>query len=137
MRLGTIASGGNSNAMLAFSTAKLTSDSKHAMIGKVPVGSAPVPMALADDGNKILVGNSNRFAAKENESQDVTVIDSTKVFSGAEAVLGTIPAQGFPRDFGASPDGKTLFLANYISNSIEIIAVKRLPIFTNKASSPK
>ena len=118
----------NSNAMLAFSTAKLISDSANAMVGKVPVGRAPVPIAVADSGKKILVGNSNRFAAGENDTQDVTVIDAAKVSQGAAAVLGKIPAQKFPREFGSSSDGLTLFLANYLSDSVQIIDGNHLPI---------
>jgi DNA-binding beta-propeller fold protein YncE len=118
----------NNNAMLAFSTAKLVNDSANAMVGRVPVGSAPVPIAIADDGKKVLVGNSNRFAAKEDETQDVTVIDAAKVSDGAAAVLGKIPAQKFPRQFGSSSDGNTLFLANYLSDSVQIIDGKRLPV---------
>jgi DNA-binding beta-propeller fold protein YncE len=118
----------NNNAMLAFSTGKLVSDSANAMVGKVPVGPAPVPIAVADSGKKILVGNSNRFGAGENDTQDVTVIDAAKVSQGAAAVLGKISAQKFPREFGSSSDGNTLFLANYLSDSVQIIDGKRLPI---------
>ena len=118
----------NSNAVLAFNAAKLVSDSNNALIGKVPVGSAPVPIAVADNGTKILAGNSNRFAAGENDKQHVTVIDASKVSSGEAAVMGSLPAQGFPREFGYSPDGRTLFLANYSSNSLEIIDVARMQI---------
>ena len=90
--------------------------------------SAPVPIAVTDGGKKILVGNSNRFAASENDKQSVTVIDAGKISSGMSAVLGTIPAQGFPREFGYSADGRTLFLSNFTSNTLEIIDVERLPI---------
>jgi DNA-binding beta-propeller fold protein YncE len=118
----------NSNTMLAFDTAKLVNDSANAMVGKVPIGAAPVPIAVADGGQKIFIGNSNRFAAGENDTQDVTVIDAAKVSAGASAVLGKIPAKNFPREFGTSPDGNTLFLANYLSDAVEIIDVKHLAI---------
>ena len=58
----------------------------------------------------------------------MTVIDAGKISSGASAVLGTLPAQGFPREFGYSADGRTLFLSNFTSNTLEIIDVERLPI---------
>lgn len=118
----------NSNAMLAFDTAKLVKDSANALVGRVPVGAAPVPIAVAEAGRKIFVGNSNRFAAGENDTQDVTVIDAAKVVDGSAAVLGKIPAQKFPREFGSSSDGNTLFLANYLSDSLEIIDVKHLTV---------
>jgi DNA-binding beta-propeller fold protein YncE len=117
----------NSNAMLAFDTAKLVNDSSNALVGTVPVGVAPVAIAVSRDGKKILVGNSNRFAAGENATQNVTVIDASKISSGKAAILGNIPAQGFPREFGSSPDG-SLYLANYTSNSVEVIDINRLDI---------
>jgi 6-phosphogluconolactonase (cycloisomerase 2 family) len=39
-----------------------------------------------------------------------------------------MPAGAFPREFGQSPDGQTLFVANYNSNELEVIDLKRLPL---------
>lgn len=116
----------NSNALLALSTAKMLTDPSSALIGKVPVGSAPVGVAVVDAGRKIIVTNSNRFAAKPGEKQDLTVIDAARVTSGEAAILGGIPAGEFPREFGATPDGRTLFVANYMSNTLEVIDVARI-----------
>ena len=116
----------NSNAMLVFDTSKLAHNSKDALVAEVPVGSAPVPIAVVDSGKRILVGNSNRFAGK-TDNQDVLVIDATKVSSGKAAIVGKIPAGGFPREFSASPDGQTLFLSNFGTDTLEIIDVARLP----------
>ena len=52
----------NSNAVLEFDTAKLVPDGEHALVGIAPVGSAPVPVMAVDEGRKIVVGNSDRFA---------------------------------------------------------------------------
>jgi DNA-binding beta-propeller fold protein YncE len=43
-------------------------------------------------------------------------------------VLGSIPAGAFPREFGRSPDGQTVFVANYMSSELEIIDLARLPV---------
>jgi DNA-binding beta-propeller fold protein YncE len=122
----------NSDAMLSFSPNRLVNDPSHALLGAVPVGPAPVPVAVTGDGSRVLVGNSNRFASRPNDYQDVTVIDAARVGEGKAAVIGKISAQGFPREFAASADGHTLFLANFASNSLEVIDVERLPAAIGK-----
>jgi DNA-binding beta-propeller fold protein YncE len=116
----------NSNALLAFSTALLRTDAQHALVGAVPVGAAPVPVTVAGGGKWVLVGNSNRFAARPSDHQDVTVIDAARIGEGKSAVLGKIPAQGFPRKFASTADGKTIFLGNFTSDSLEVIDGEQL-----------
>lgn len=117
----------NSNTMFAFRTDKLVTDASHSAAGSVPVGSAPVPVTVADSGAKILVGNSNRFAGRPGQDQDITVIDAARVSEGKAAVIGRIPAGAFPREFATSADGRTVALSNFASESVEIIDVGRLP----------
>jgi DNA-binding beta-propeller fold protein YncE len=102
----------NSNALLAFDTTALRTDAEHALIGTVPVGNAPVGVAVVNDGKLAFVTNSNRFSSNRTARQTLTVIDATKVSSGQSAVIGTIPAGAFPREFGQSPDGRMLFVSN-------------------------
>jgi DNA-binding beta-propeller fold protein YncE len=121
----------NSNALLAFDTAKFISDAAHARIGTVPVGVAPVGVAVVNHGTQVVVTNSNRFGGRgANDKQYLTVIDAAKVTSGAGAVLGTIPAGGFPRELRVTSDGRTLLLTNFASSSLEIIDLARLKLQT-------
>lgn len=122
----------NSNAMLTFNAALLRTDAQHALVGTVPVGAAPVPVTVADKGRKVLVGNSNRFASRPGDHQDITVIDSARVGEGKSAVVGKIPAQGFPRKFVMSADGRTIFLGNFTSDSLEVIDAEQLPAAMGK-----
>jgi DNA-binding beta-propeller fold protein YncE len=115
----------NSNAVVAFDTAKLLSDAEHARVGMAPVGTAPVPIAVVDDGSKVVAGNSNRFAGSTSH-ETLTILDATKIQEGAAAVLGTIPAGAFPREMHVSADGRTLFLTNFGSNSLQIMSVDHL-----------
>ncbi|HEY6250172.1 MAG TPA: YncE family protein, partial [Candidatus Angelobacter sp.] len=115
-----------SDAVLVYATARMVSDPAHALVATVPTGKAPVGITIADGGKKLMVANSNRFGGSGN--QTVTVIDATKVSSGQAAVLGTIPAQSFPREFASSPDGKTIFLSNFSSNSLEVIDLARVEL---------
>jgi DNA-binding beta-propeller fold protein YncE len=110
----------NSDAVLAFDTSKLLTDPLHARIGSVPVGSQPVPITVLPDGKHVLVGNSNKYGDSRS-TQDVTVIDIERVRASESAVVGSIRAGIFPREFGRSPDGRTLFLANFLSNTVQVI----------------
>ncbi|MDT7807063.1 MAG: hypothetical protein QOJ70_876 [Acidobacteriota bacterium] len=118
----------NSNALLGFDTSKFMSDPAHALVGTVPVGSSPVGVAVVNEGKLVIVTNSNRFSKERLARQTLTAIDASKVGAGAAAVLGSIPAGAFPREFGRSPDGQTLFVANYISNELEVLDLARLPL---------
>lgn len=123
----------NSNSLLAFDTNAMRSDSEHAQVGKVPVGSSPVGVAVVNDGKWVLVTNSNRFAGDQTARQTLTVIDAARVAEGQAALMGSVPAGIFPREFGQSPDRKTLFVANYNSSELEVIDLNRL----KDASAPK
>jgi DNA-binding beta-propeller fold protein YncE len=125
----------NSNALLGFDTAKLKDDTVHALIGAVPLGTAPVGVAVVNEGKQVVATNSNRFSGNRTARQTLTVIDAAKVSAGQSALMGTIPAGAFPREFGQSPDGRTLFVANYNSNELEVIDLARLPLEQAKPSA--
>jgi DNA-binding beta-propeller fold protein YncE len=117
----------NSNAVLEFDTAKLVSDGEHAMVGIAPVGVAPVPVMVVDQGKKIVAGNSNRFAGGD-APQSLVVLDAAKISQGLAAVMGIIPAGSFPREMAVSSDGRTLFLTNFGSSSLQVLDIAHLPI---------
>lgn len=117
----------NSNGVLAFDTSKLISDGDHALVGIAPAGDAPVPVMVVDKGRKVVVGNSNRFGGGD-APQSLVVLDAAKFGDGLKAVLGIIPAGSFPREMAVSSDGRTLFLTNFGSNSLQVMDVARLPI---------
>jgi DNA-binding beta-propeller fold protein YncE len=118
----------NSNALLAFDTTALRTDVAHARVGQVPVGTAPVGVTVANEGKLVFVTNSNRFSSNRTARQTLTVIDAANVGAGQAAILGSVPAGAFPREFGYSPNGQTLFVANYNSNELQVIDLKRLPL---------
>lgn len=120
------------DALLVFDTKALTSDAAHALLAKVPVGTAPVGIVVVDDGKRVVVTNSNRFAGSAADHQDLTVIDASKVTSGAAAVVGSIPAGGFPRELRTTVDGRTLLLTNFTSKTLEIVDLDRLAQVTVK-----
>jgi DNA-binding beta-propeller fold protein YncE len=120
----------NSNAVMEFDTAKLVPDSAHALVGMAPVGDAPVPVMVVDRGSKVVVGNSNRFGGR-GAPQSLVALDAAKIRDGMKAAIGVIPAGSFPREMAVSTDGRTLFLTNFGSNSLQVMDVAHLPIDPN------
>ena len=118
----------NSNSLMAFDTNALRNDTAHALVGTVPVGTSPVGVAVVNEGKLVVVSNSNRFSNDRKARQTLSVIDAAKVGNGESALVGSIPAGVFPREFGQSPDGRTLFVSNYVSNELEVIDLNRLPL---------
>jgi YVTN family beta-propeller protein len=116
-----------SNAVLVFDADKLITDSAHARLAKVTVGSAPVPLALIQDGKTLVVGNSNRFNAGAAKPQALSVLDVAKMGHGS-AIIGIIAAGAFPREMSVSSDGRTLFVSNFGSNSLEVIDAQNPPV---------
>lgn len=116
----------NDNSLLAFDAHKLVNDTAHALLGKVEVGVAPVGVAVVDDGSRIVVTNSNRFAGGAGDHQPLAVVDAAKLRAGGkQSVLGQIPAGGFPRELRVTADGRTLFVTNFSSKTLEMIDVTR------------
>ena len=114
------------NALLAFDAQRLVTDGAHALLGRVEVGVAPVGIAVVDSGARVVVTNSNRFAGNASDHQPLAVVDAAKLRAGGKgAKLGEIPAGGFPRELRLSADGRTLFLTNFTSKTLEMIDVAR------------
>jgi len=115
------------NALLAFDTRKLVGDTASALLASVPVGTAPVGIAVIEGGAKVLVTNSNRFGgAGADDKQSVTIVDARRMRDGAAAVIGSIPAGAFPREMRLLPGGRVLLLTNFNSNNVEIVDLTRL-----------
>ena len=116
----------NSNAVLVFDTAALINDPSHAKPTKIPVGSSPVPIALVMDGKLAVVGNSNRFSPDAGKSSTLSLLDIARIGTERNPILGQITCGAFPREFHLSADGKTLFLTNFLSQTLQVIDVGRL-----------
>ncbi len=117
------------NALLVFDMRKMGAegDTANALIGRIPVGTAPVGIAVTPDGSRVLVTNSNRFAGNADDRQSVTVIAATRIAEGAQAIVGEIPAGAFPRELRLMPNGRTAVLTNFNSSTVQLIDLSRLP----------
>ena len=107
-----------SDALLAFDTALLLTRPQDALRAVVPVGSQPVGLLLTSNGRYTLVANSSRFT-DPNGPQTVSVINTTAALAGRPALIGTIPAGAFPRQFDYDSATGQVVLTNYDSNTIE------------------
>jgi DNA-binding beta-propeller fold protein YncE len=116
----------NSNAVLVFDTDQLVKDPVHARPEKVPVGASPVPVVLVRNGKWAVVGNSNRFSTNVVVNSSLTVLDTALIGTGRDPKIGTIACGAFPREFHLSADGKTLYLTNFRSDTLQVMEVARL-----------
>jgi DNA-binding beta-propeller fold protein YncE len=115
-----------SDRLLAFSATRLLSDPAHSLIASVEVGEAPVGLALVDHGERIVVADSDRFAAK-GAASSLAVVDIPSALAGRPALLGYIPGGGFPREMALEPGGSTLLVTDYSSDQLESVSLAHLP----------
>ncbi len=114
-----------SNALLAFSTAKLRSDPQHALLATVPVGPDPTGLLLVNGGADVLVANSNRATGGTSPETLSDVNTRPRALAGQAAVMGSIPVGAWPREL--APDGHLAILTNFTSDSISLIDTTKLP----------
>jgi DNA-binding beta-propeller fold protein YncE len=106
-------------------TSKLLADAAHSIVTRIRVGKAPVGVALVDNGRKVISTNANRFAGGADDRQSLNVVDIAGGAANA-VLLGTVPAGAFPRELCVSPDGRTLFVSNFSSRTLEVVDLSRL-----------
>jgi hypothetical protein len=73
-----------------------------------------------------VVADSDRFNAP-GQSASLAVVDVADALAGKPALLGYLPAGGFPRDMAVSPGGGTLLVANFTSHQLEAVNIAALP----------
>jgi DNA-binding beta-propeller fold protein YncE len=111
-----------SDALLAFSTAKLRSDPKHALIARVMVGETPLGETLADHGSLIIVADAN-LQHLTGVKSNLAVISTSRALSGRHAVLGYLPVGPIPRQFATEPSGTTVLVTVQGAHELEAIDV--------------
>jgi DNA-binding beta-propeller fold protein YncE len=114
-----------SDQLLGFSAARLRTDPAHSLVASVGVGEAPVGLELVDHGSKIVVADSNRFSAP-GATSSLCVVDVAAALAGRPALIGYLPAGGFPREMALEPAGQTLLVTNFGSQQLESVGVASL-----------
>ncbi len=112
-----------SNALLAFSAARLRTEPGRALIAKVEVGASPIGLTALNGGSRILVANSGRHGTGR---ASLGVIDTAAALRGRPAVLGLIQAGLLPREFAVEPGGRTALVTNSVSHQLEAVNVSSL-----------
>ncbi len=101
-------------------------DPARSLIAKVPVGEAPIGLALVRHGTRIVVADSNRYHVPGAVSS-LAVVNVAAALAGKPALLGYLRAGGFPRQMALAPDGRTLLVTNFNSRQLESVSVAGLP----------
>ena len=108
------------NRVLAFSTALLESNAGKALLGYASTGGdAPVGLALLHDDKFLAVANSNRFNPENVGTTNATILSVAN--PAAASVVETIATGNFPREIIVGPDDATLYLTNYLSDTLQVI----------------
>ncbi|MBO0787773.1 MAG: YncE family protein, partial [Actinobacteria bacterium] len=115
-----------SNALLAYSAAKLISDPRHALLARVSVGQLPLGLAMVRNGSRIIVADSNRDHLSGSHS-DLAVVNPAKALAGRPAVVGYLRSGASPRQFALVLRGPRLLVTNTDSAQLESVSLARLP----------
>jgi serine/threonine protein kinase/DNA-binding beta-propeller fold protein YncE len=115
-----------SNALLGFSTAKLLSDPRHALVSVVPVGQSPLGMAVISHGTRIVVADSNKNGGS-GSSANLAVVSTSKALARRPALLGYLQSGVQPRQFAVTSKGGTLLVANTGSAQLQAVDLSHLP----------
>jgi serine/threonine protein kinase/DNA-binding beta-propeller fold protein YncE len=117
----------DSNALVAFSAAKLLTTPSHSIIARVSVGENPIGLAFVKDGTEIVVADADLLAVAGEDN--LAVISTKKALHGQDhgALLGFIPAGTTPRELAVEPDGKTLLSTDNSSGQLQAVEVGNLP----------
>jgi DNA-binding beta-propeller fold protein YncE len=115
-----------SNALLGFSAAELARHPSSALRAVVTVGSEPVGLLLLDHGRAAVVADSNRFGLP-GASPLISIVSTTDALAGHQAVVGYLRTGLFPRDLGYDEATGQILIADYLSDTVELLRVPTLP----------
>ncbi len=115
----------DSNMLLGFSASALVSNPSHSLVAQVNTGAAPIGLALANGGSRILVANSNLH--NQHVTSGVAVLSTSAALSGGHALLGQVSTGSIPREISLEPDGKTALVTSSGSGQLQAIDLSTLP----------
>ena len=116
----------NSNALLAFSAAKLLSDPQHALLARQAVGAVPLGLTMVDHGTRIVIADSDRGKPAGGAS-NLAVVNVQDALAHRPALLGYVASGQQPRQFALLPGGGTLLVTNTGSQQLQAVNLAHLP----------
>lgn len=111
--------------LFVFDVDQMTADPSAAPLRRIPVGPAPVGVLATPDGHRVIVTSSNRFSGGANDRQELYVVNPAG--TGAPAVIARVPAGAFPRQLHLAADGRTLYVTNFASQTLQVVDLARVP----------
>jgi len=109
-----------SHAVLAYDAAELVERPDRSLLAKIPVGRAPVDMALTADGRWLAVADSHRFSRAAARGS-LSLVDVRTALAGRDGAVTALRVGRFPRALALTPDASHLLVANFASRSIQSI----------------
>ena len=115
-----------SNALVAFSAAKLLTKPEHSLIARVNVGQNPIGETFIRGGTRIMVADAN--LSNYPGAYTLTLVSTQAALQGGSgAVLGVLPSSGqMPRELGLERGG-TLLVSDSGSGQLQVIDTGSLP----------
>jgi DNA-binding beta-propeller fold protein YncE len=114
-----------SDALLAFSAARLRADPQRALIAEVMVGEQPVGETLAPRGT-ILVADSD-MSNVPGRTPNLAVVSTASALHDRPALLGYLPTGQLPHQFAVEPGGATILVTVQDEHEVEAIDAAELP----------
>ena len=116
----------DSNALVAFSAARLLAKSAQPLVAKVTVGRKPIGLSFVNGGSEIMVADANSGGPP---GADNLALVSTQLalHQKSSDLSGFIPTGQQPRDLALEPDGKTLLSTDTKAGQLLAIDVRSLP----------
>jgi DNA-binding beta-propeller fold protein YncE len=112
-----------SNALLAFSAARLRTAPAHSLTAVVHVGQNPIGEQFINGNERIVVANSG------SSPPSLMVIDTKRALcgEGKRALVGSIRTGKGPRELYLK-DGKTLLVTNLGADRLETVSINDIPL---------
>jgi hypothetical protein len=117
----------DSNALVAFSAAKLLTKPSESLIARVNVGQTPIGLTFIKGGSEIMIADSNlKNVAGANT---LALISTQRALAGQNrgALLGFVPTGQVPREAELELGGQTLLVTENGSGQLQAISVGSLP----------
>jgi DNA-binding beta-propeller fold protein YncE len=116
----------DSNALVAFSAAKLLTNPSESLIARVNVGQTPIGLTFIKGGSEIMVADSN--LKDVTGANTLALISIRRALAGQRAaLLGFVPIGHVPREVVLEPGGKTVLVTENGSGQLQAIDVGSLP----------
>jgi DNA-binding beta-propeller fold protein YncE len=115
----------DSNALLAYSAARLRTDPARSILAEVDVGMAPIGLTFAAGDSRIIVADSDLNGTR-GRAPGLDVISVPAALAGRPALLGSIPAGPVTRDVTLASNGKTILATSEVTGLLQAVSITSL-----------